>query len=178
MDVQWHLPMHINYKNKIVHTKFYVIDDLPYEYLIGRSLINLLGYKLMRRNETFVHKSIPEFYDAEFDDFSGEMYPLSTDTFEIDLDQLHCKTDKGRGKLIEMLEKYAANLSMHSNDYGSLVSDKIKPATIDIRDDIPVIPISNRPYIINNKYFDKVTEIIADLKDSGKIDYSNSNREL
>ncbi len=62
INVQQYLPVHIKYRNKIIHTKFYVIDNLPYSYLIGRSLIRTLGYQLIRQNETFDHTAIPEHY--------------------------------------------------------------------------------------------------------------------
>eukprot|EP01084_Bolivina_argentea_P243441 408106_1 len=65
--------------------KFYVIDSLPYDYLIGRSLIRCLDFELIRRDSVFKHTAVPEFYDDEFGDSAGEMYPLSTDTITIDL---------------------------------------------------------------------------------------------
>eukprot|EP01084_Bolivina_argentea_P253814 426495_1 len=64
--------------------KFYVIDNLPYDYLIGRSLIRCLDFELIQRDSVFVHTAVPEFYDEELGDSASEMYPLSTDTITID----------------------------------------------------------------------------------------------
>ena len=46
--LQQYLPVHIKNGNKLIKVKFYVLWDLPkdIDYLIGRSLIYALGWKL------------------------------------------------------------------------------------------------------------------------------------
>ncbi len=162
--------MHIKYKNKVIHTKFYVIDKLPYKYLLGRSLIRTLGYELIRRNEIFEHRAVPEFYGTELGDSAGEMYPLSTDTITIDKSKLNIITAKD--DIIKIIEEYAENISKGNHDIGTI--DKLPPVNIELRDDIPVAPIANPQYIINRRYYKSIKDQIIDLKNQGKIELSNS----
>ena len=52
-----YLPIHIKNNSAIVKAKFYVLWDLPFDYLIGRPLIRTLGYHLIQpRVSTYFHE--------------------------------------------------------------------------------------------------------------------------
>eukprot|EP01084_Bolivina_argentea_P265536 450138_1 len=131
IDVRTYLPMHIRYKNKVIHTKFYVINALPYNYLIGRSLVRCLGYELIRRNETFHHKAVPELYDAELDDPTCSLYPLSTDNFDVNSEDIHISEKRAEPEIKKLLYDYQETLAKHRTDIGDMPIEPVKIELID-----------------------------------------------
>ena len=173
VTVQDYLPMQIEYKNKLINTKFYVLHALPdnMNFLIGRRLLKALDYTFARVNSIeYLHEPEPEYVD-DLGDQSCELYPLSTDAAKLDLDSVKVGDANMRGDLLKILGEYKE--CMTKEKYGEITG--IKPVHITLRDDIPITPVKSPTYTIRHDYYEPMRKTIADLAQQQLLGYSSSD---
>ena len=142
--LQKYLPVHVKNGKKLIKVKFYVMWDLPYDYLIGRSLIHSLGWRLTHPTESFYHKAdcIEEADDC-LDMINCTAYPLLKEQ-TIDVSKVTCtKNEELKSWIIEQLKKYNEIVAQHETDSGEIPNAEFR---IDFKDDIDTTPLAYKEY--------------------------------
>ena len=165
-----YLPIQITHNNKIIHTKFYVLNKLPYNYLIGRSLIRLLGYSLQRANEEYVHK--PETLDADFDmelmDCSN--YPLPNQP-KIEYDKISIDDTELKEYTIKLLKEYDDVIAKHEMDSGTIPNVEFP---IEFKPNVDTTPVTSKEYPVKAEHKKEIIRQLGELEAAGFISRSKS----
>ena len=179
-----YLPLTLKYKSensnntKTINTRFYVINDLPYDYLIGRPLLHLLDYELIQKKEIYHHK--PEYVDAMFNDFNCSQYPTwddsgrRSDIPQLDYDIINVKNEPAiKQYLFKLIASYNKVIALSEFDIGAIKRLGIE-FPIDFKDNVDTNPVTLKEYPCNAHHIEEIERQLTNLRKHGLISYSTS----
>ena len=170
-----YLPVVIQHNHYTIKTKFYVMWDLPCDFLVGRSLLKALGYRIMKiDNDVFKHIGKPDMLDDdELDDefFERISYPLTNDSL-INWDGISIGKSADKSKFIKLLQDYETLIARHEVDAGYLKDFEFKLEFLDEFKNAPPIVCSEYP--LKRSVVAEVERQIQTMKENGVIADSTS----
>ena len=171
ITVHQYLPLLIRKKRQWIQAHFYVLPQLPYKYLIGRTLIHLLGYKLTNKTETYIHH--PQTLDDEYelDELACTNNPYAP-TQQIDYNQIKIGDKKLESTVIELLQQYDI-VAKNEWDSGIIPDVEFK---IDWKEKADLTPWKTREYPIRADLKPEMTRQINKMQEVGlitKVDGTN-----
>ena len=144
-SIRQYLPVYAKNGNKLIKCKFYVLWDLPYDYLIGRSLIHALGWQLQLRPGSYYHKAetlddvdedLPELHQIDhLIEKGGKNGEIDND--EVGISKLDCDSDSIKRWLKSALQKYENTLAKYEVDSGEIPGVEFR---VDFKDNIDTTP--------------------------------------
>ena len=167
---QAYLPIIIQdpYKDRIIKTNFYVLESLPYNWLMGRSLIHLTGSynSIETAIETYHHK--PQMLDSiDADTFSCTRYPTEEDDKDIDLSKATYGRPEMKNDIMKILNDYNNVLAKDEMDIGEIPGVEFK---IEWKDGIqPVQPVACREYPHPRTHIAEIERQLRHLQQKGFI---------
>lgn len=169
-----YLPIYIRNRSAIIKSKFYVLPELPYDFLIGRSLIKTLGYHLMQdRVSTYTHYGEPLTLGndtADTDYFDKLSYPITTGK-KYDLSLVNVGDSALEKNIKAELLRYQCILSKHEADVGRIPGVEFE---IPLRTDVDTTPIVRPQFPCNRKLLSEGERQIKFLLDTKRIRLSTS----
>ena len=169
-----YLPVHIYTKGKILSTKLYVLEDLPYDYLIGRRLIRALGYDFHCKPPSIYHPAQNiEDIDEELDAQNCTLYPLDADAM-IDpakLDKVTCGSEDIRTWLKQQMSEINAAFASNEMDSGQIPDTEFK---IEFKEGVDTTPLAFKEYPHSQVHVKEIERQLNELMTKGFISVSTS----
>ncbi len=146
-----YLPVYTKVNGTLVHNKFYVVNDLPYQWLMGRSLLHVLGYRLRKLDTDVYHHQAEELDYLEDDDWIFETYPVdnvnSTQATK-PLAQENLKFDEKLSQeqidfLLQLTLDYNSIVSKHEFDVGCIPGVEFR---VELTDENNIVPFAGPEY--------------------------------
>ena len=153
--------------------KFYVMWDLPCNFLIVRSLIHALGWKLTHTTKSYHHKAENiEDVEEESDGITCSAYPLIEDQ-KVDVNKVECGANPElREWIVKQLEKYNEIVAKNEMDSGQIPNVEFR---VDFKDDIDVTPLAYREYPHSIAHVEEIERQLTELIKRGFISPSISH---
>ena len=166
--------------NKLLKARFYIIWDLPYNYIIGRNTQYQLGWKLLNPGiSTYHHK--PEILDGLPDDntINHSEYPIKSSDIEdneeipnIDKINISDRDPELKSFIINQLQTYhKAVIAKHEWDIGKIPNAEF---AIKFKDNINTDPIQCNEYPHSLLHTKEVERQLRYLRSINFISYSTS----
>ena len=171
VEIRQYLPVHFKNGSKTVKTKFYVLWDLPYDWLVGRPLIHALGWKLKQPTASFYHKA--QNLDCIDDDLMeiNHIDHLQSENQNIDINKVQCESNEIRKWLTTALAKYESMIAKYEVDSGCIPKVEFR---IDFKDNVDTSPQVYKEYPHSALHIDEIERQLKQLQDKGFISRSTS----
>ena len=179
IQIHKYLLIKIQHKSQCFVSKFWVLPQLPFQYLIGRNLIHLLGYDLINRYEPYIHYPEPiDDGDADLDMLSCSNYPINNVDDDghdvtpiIDYDLLQIENPELDQPIKQLLKQYDNMVAKSEWDKGNISLEEFR---IDWIDDKAPDPWKMREYPIKKSLQTEVDRHIGKMIDVELIRPSRS----
>ena len=166
----------ISHNDKQIPTKFYIINNLPYEYLIGRSTIRALGYALQQIKPISYHhqhESIDAINDEDVPRCS--LYPTANDPnhlLNLDNVKISDRSKQLASFIRKQLQQHHQIVAKHEWDSGQIPSSQFR---IEFKENVDTTPIQCNEYPHNILHIAEIERQLAYLCEKQFISKSTSS---